>query len=133
MYTCDNINPFHNQNLYALVAKNEVIQLVAGGQGLPRDRVARGNPAAGNRPTFPPRTTFLLLRNPGGLRFSVFDFQSFEVSDIAQHSSRSPLRPIPPDRSPPLAMDFSKIQEQVSNLTLYDIKAGVRKVQNGML
>lgn len=30
-------------------------------------------------------------------------------------------------------MDFSKIQDQVSNLTLYDLKAGVRKVQNGML
>lgn len=30
-------------------------------------------------------------------------------------------------------MDFSKLQDQVSNLTLYDIKAGVRKVQNGML
>lgn len=30
-------------------------------------------------------------------------------------------------------MDFSKLQDQVSNLTLYDIKAGVRKVQNGTL
>lgn len=30
-------------------------------------------------------------------------------------------------------MDFSKLQDQVSNLTLYDIKAGVRKVQNGKL
>ncbi|OQD77864.1 hypothetical protein PENDEC_c002G01576 [Penicillium decumbens] len=30
-------------------------------------------------------------------------------------------------------MDFSKIQEQVSNLTLYDIKAGVRKVQNAVM
>lgn len=29
------------------------------------------------------------------------------------------------------AMDFSNIKDQVSNLTLYDIKAGVRKVQNG--
>lgn len=29
------------------------------------------------------------------------------------------------------AMDFSNIRDQVSNLTLYDIKAGVRKVQNG--
>jgi epsin len=28
-------------------------------------------------------------------------------------------------------MDFSSLKEQVSNLTLYDIKAGVRKVQNG--
>lgn len=27
-------------------------------------------------------------------------------------------------------MDFSSLKEQVSNLTLYDIKAGVRKVQN---
>lgn len=29
-------------------------------------------------------------------------------------------------------MDFSSLKEQVSNLTLYDLKAGVRKVQNGM-
>ena len=30
-------------------------------------------------------------------------------------------------------MDFSSLKEQVSNLTLYDLKAGVRKVQNGRL
>lgn len=29
-------------------------------------------------------------------------------------------------------MDFSSLKEQVSNLTVYDLKAGVRKVQNGM-
>jgi len=28
-------------------------------------------------------------------------------------------------------MDLNSLKEQVSNLTLYDIKAGVRKVQNG--
>ena len=28
-------------------------------------------------------------------------------------------------------MDFNSLKEQVSNLTLYDLKAGVRKVQNG--
>lgn len=28
-------------------------------------------------------------------------------------------------------MDFDSLKSQVSNLTLYDIKAGVRKVQNG--
>lgn len=28
-------------------------------------------------------------------------------------------------------MDFDALKSQVSNLTLYDIKAGVRKVQNG--
>jgi epsin len=28
-------------------------------------------------------------------------------------------------------MDFNSLKDQVSNLTLYDIKAGVRKVQNG--
>lgn len=28
-------------------------------------------------------------------------------------------------------MDMSSIRDQVSNLTMYDIKAGVRKVQNG--
>lgn len=28
-------------------------------------------------------------------------------------------------------MDFSNLQDKVSNLTLYDLKAGVRKVQNG--
>ncbi|KAJ5132245.1 hypothetical protein N7448_006403 [Penicillium atrosanguineum] len=30
-------------------------------------------------------------------------------------------------------MDFSKIQDQVSNLSLYDLKAGVRKVQNAVM
>lgn len=29
-------------------------------------------------------------------------------------------------------MDFTTIKDQVSNLTLYDVKAGVRKLQNGM-
>lgn len=29
-------------------------------------------------------------------------------------------------------MDLSNIKDQVSNLSLYDLKAGVRKVQNGM-
>ena len=33
----------------------------------------------------------------------------------------------------PGAMDFGNLKDQVSNLTLYDIKAGVRKVQNGEL
>lgn len=28
-------------------------------------------------------------------------------------------------------MDFQSLKDQVANLTLYDIKAGVRKVQNG--
>jgi hypothetical protein len=28
-------------------------------------------------------------------------------------------------------MDFDSLKNQVSNLTLYDVKAGVRKVQNG--
>jgi hypothetical protein len=30
-------------------------------------------------------------------------------------------------------MDLDKIKSTVSNLTLYDIKAGVRSLQNGML
>jgi len=30
-------------------------------------------------------------------------------------------------------MDFDSLKNQVSNLTLYDLKAGVRKVQNGWL
>lgn len=30
-------------------------------------------------------------------------------------------------------MDLSSLKDQVSNLTLYDLKAGVRKVQNGEL
>lgn len=29
-------------------------------------------------------------------------------------------------------MDLNSLKDQVSNLTLYDLKAGVRKVQNGM-
>ena len=28
-------------------------------------------------------------------------------------------------------MDFASLKDQVSNLSLYDLKAGVRKVQNG--
>ena len=30
-------------------------------------------------------------------------------------------------------MDLSSLRDQVSNLTLYDLKAGVRKVQNGKI
>ena len=30
-------------------------------------------------------------------------------------------------------MDFNSLKDQVSNLTLYDLKAGVRKVQNGRI
>lgn len=30
-------------------------------------------------------------------------------------------------------MDLNSLKDTVSNLTLYDIKAGVRKVQNGEL
>ena len=30
-------------------------------------------------------------------------------------------------------MDLNSLKDQVSNLTLYDIKAGVRKVQNGII
>ena len=30
-------------------------------------------------------------------------------------------------------MDLNSLKDQVSNLTLYDLKAGVRKVQNGEL
>jgi epsin len=29
-------------------------------------------------------------------------------------------------------MDLNNIKKQVSNLTLYDLKAGVRKMQNGL-
>jgi hypothetical protein len=28
-------------------------------------------------------------------------------------------------------MDLSSLKDQVSNLTVYDLKAGIRKVQNG--
>ena len=30
-------------------------------------------------------------------------------------------------------MDWNQLKDQVSNLTLYDVKASVRKVQNGTL
>lgn len=30
-------------------------------------------------------------------------------------------------------MDWNTLKDQVSNLSLYDVKAGVRKVQNGGL
>lgn len=33
----------------------------------------------------------------------------------------------------PATMDLNNIKKQVSNLTLYDLKAGVRKMQNGRL
>lgn len=40
-----------------------------------------------------------------------------------------------PNTVPPgtivLRMDFNSLKDSVSNLTLYDLKAGVRKVQNG--
>ncbi|MCJ1484749.1 Epsin-3, clathrin recruitment and traffic between the Golgi and endosome [Schaereria dolodes] len=30
-------------------------------------------------------------------------------------------------------MDFNSLKDQVSNLSLYDLKAGVRKVQNAVM
>lgn len=30
-------------------------------------------------------------------------------------------------------MDFASLKDQVANLSLYDLKAGVRKVQNGKM
>jgi hypothetical protein len=30
-------------------------------------------------------------------------------------------------------MDFNSIKDAVSNISLYDVKAGVRKIQNGRL
>lgn len=30
-------------------------------------------------------------------------------------------------------MDLNSLRDQVSNLTIYDLKAGVRKVQNGQM
>lgn len=115
------------------MAKKCSIQLVAGVRGchVTAWRVGIRQLETGQLP--PPRTILVFLRNPGGLRFTVLEFKLPELSVIAQQPPRFPLRPLPPDTSPPLAMDLSKIQDQVSNLTLYDLKAGVRKMQNGML
>lgn len=43
---------------------------------------------------------------------------------------RSPLAP-PQPLLTAATMDLNSLKDSVSNLTLYDIKAGVRKVQNG--
>lgn len=45
-----------------------------------------------------------------------------------QHSYPRSLRPWRSSK-----MDFNDIKNQVSNLTLYDIKAGWRKAQNGKI
>lgn len=52
---------------------------------------------------------------------------------IANKLPLQPQRPrLPGHTLTTAAMDFASLKDQVSNLTLYDLKAGVRKVQNGM-
>lgn len=54
-------------------------------------------------------TTFTVLLHPRVILFEVIRFRTFSA----------------------FPMDLNSLKEQVSNLTLYDLKAGVRKVQNG--
>ena len=62
-------------------------------------------------------------------------FQSPKWPEAAadQESTSRPLvtSTTSPGRAFLVRMDFNNLKDQVSNLTLYDIKAGVRKVQNG--
>lgn len=51
----------------------------------------------------------------------------FPLQPISQHISVFLCRTL---NIPPI-MNFDSLKEQVTNLSLYDIKAGVRKVQNG--
>jgi hypothetical protein len=55
------------------------------------------------------------------------------LTSLPGFATRHSFPPSAPDSvcQQSLAMDFSNLQEKVSNLTLYDLKAGVRKVQNG--
>ena len=47
--------------------------------------------------------------------------------------SQRPISSSPNNQHQTFGMDLSSLKDQVSNLTLYDLKAGVRKVQNGEL
>lgn len=65
------------------------------------------------------QTTRLLVRSEGSV--NIPDSRLFPLVRCSDYAARGTLH----------TMDFASLKEQVSNLTLYDIKAGVRKVQNG--
>jgi len=52
-------------------------------------------------------------------------------SHAPQHNSACDLLLVPFSFTA-LTMDINSLKDTVSNLTLYDLKAGVRKVQNGV-
>jgi len=97
--------------------------------------VARGIGQLETGQSTPPLT--LRLQHPikaGVDRFFFFftDFQLFHRLACALLAISLFLLRLSPTGTSPLAMDINSIRDQVSNLTLYDLKAGVRKVQNGM-
>lgn len=87
------------------------------------------------RPAQPPNDRHLLHHLT--LRFSRSrqpltsrDIDSLGKRSIAS-SNTAPVPGIHRSAAVLPAMDFNSLKDQVSNLTLYDLKAGVRKVQNG--
>lgn len=74
--------------------------------------------------------------------FIVWQLESWIYSSARAAIAKLVSRPYPPplgaltcsgiEAESTANMDFDSLKNQVSNLTLYDIKAGVRKVQNGM-
>ena len=60
------------------------------------------------------------------------DVASVEFQNKSPPSQRS-ISSLPSHQHQTFGMDLNSLRDQVSNLTLYDLKAGVRKVQNGEL
>jgi hypothetical protein len=62
---------------------------------------------------------------------SSFQRENTPSVDSYQAPFAPPIQPRPGRRFEVAIMDLSQLKDAVSNMTMYDIKAGVRKVQNG--
>lgn len=101
-------------------------------QGLPRDSVARGIRASWNFLPLQPGSRDNRTLLDCSLPSTPIVGALYSLVSPGELPRLSELRPFPLDfLQSPLVMDFDNLKNQVSNLTLYDLKAGVRKVQNG--
>ncbi|KAJ5808170.1 Golgi to endosome transport protein (Ent3) [Penicillium riverlandense] len=103
-------------------------------QGLPRDSVARGNQASWNFFPLQPESRDNRTVLDCSLPSTSIAGALYSLVSPGELLRLSELRPFPLDfLQSPLVMDFDNLKSQVSNLTLYDLKAGVRKVQNAVM
>lgn len=105
------------------------------GQGLPRDVFGpkrRSMPAGVDETTCPSYLYFPIpLKRPRSIPFHWSTVQHSSLYFLFVGCHLIACFETKTACSAQGAMDFSSLKDQVSNLTLYDLKAGVRKVQNG--